>query len=375
MRIGVLLPREETFSAYYGGAVARWVSEVYRRLDSPIDVTVFGAPVTPEDIYQLPYCANSSSRVCGAISRIPYVRRYGDRVWLKSWRAQLRSCDLLHIHCRPQWVPLLRAAGFRGSLVLHLHNNSLGHCDGPGLDRIAMDVQAVVVCSRWLQDTFVQKSPAIAAKTQVVYNGVDTELFYPSESIREPKTVFIVGRFDPEKGMLQLVRAYDRVLESHPDAKLVIGGTTGFGTHNETNYVREVRRTANAICERHDATVQFLGYIHHDRDLPSWFQRATLFACPSIFQEPFGLVNAEAMACATPIVGSDRGGIPEVVADGGVFVNPDDIEALAQAISMLFSHPDHRRSLGRSGYERCKRLFDWDAIAGKWQSLLETLSS
>ena len=157
---------------------------------------------------------------------------------------------------------------------------------------------------------FALKCPALAAKTQVVFNGVNCELFFPREEARERKTILLVGRLDAEKGVLQLIQAYARILQAHPDAKLVIGGTTGFGIHQETAYVRRVRELANSVAQTSKAKILFTGYIHHDRDLPSWFQKATIFASPSLFQEPFGLVNAEAMACATPVVGSNRGGIP-----------------------------------------------------------------
>jgi glycosyltransferase involved in cell wall biosynthesis len=119
--------------------------------------------------------------------------------------------------------------------------------------------------------------------------------------------------------------------------------------------------------------IQFTGYIHHDRDLPSWFQRATVFTSPSLFQEPFGLVNAEAMACATPVVGANRGGIPEVLGNAGRLVDPEDIENFAATLSSLLAQPAERALLGAAAYERCRRMFDWRLIAGNWVPLLEDM--
>ena len=201
------------------------------------------------------------------------------------------------------------------------------------LDALAPCLSAVVVCSAYLRHTFAPKSKLLAAKTHVIFNGVNTDLFHLREDLREPKTIFFVGRFDPEKGVLQLVKAYARVLSEHPETKLIIGGTTGFGTHRRTPYVRQVEELARSISQNNGAQIQFTGYIYHDRDLPAWFQRATVFACPSLFQEPFGLVNAEAMACGTVVVGSERGGIPEVLGDTGYLLDPEDIEAFAHALS------------------------------------------
>jgi glycosyltransferase involved in cell wall biosynthesis len=151
----------------------------------------------------------------------------------------------------------------------------------------------------------------------------------------------------------------------------VIGGATGFGIHQETAYVRRVRELANSVTQSSKAKIIFTGYIHHDHDLPSWFQRATIFTTPSLFQEPFGLVNAEAMACATPVVGSNRGGIPEVLGDTGRLLDPEDEEMFATTLSALLAQPAECARLGAIAYERCRKMFDWHLIADSWAALLE----
>jgi spore coat protein SA len=260
---------------------------------------------------------------------------------------------------------------YKGSIILHLQNDHLGHWSGPMLDALAAKLDAVAVCSAYLRSTFAPKSALLSAKTHIIFNGANLQMFYPREEIREPKTIFFVGRFDPEKGVLQLVQAYEKVLDAHPDAKLVIGGTTGFGSHRETAYVRKVRQLALALEKRRGALIHFPGYLDHDKDLPLWFQKATLFASPSIFQEPFGLVNAESMACSTPVIAANRGGIPEVIGNAGRLVDPENVDELASAISELLSKPQYCREFGRAGYERCQRMFDWRLTAKAWMALLD----
>lgn len=368
--VAVLLSSGEKFSAYYGGALARWTYEVYSRLTQEIDVTIFGFPTRGEDIYPLPHQSSSVWRACELAKRIPAVRRYEERLWLRALMRRLRQFDVLHIHNRPQWVPILREMSFRGAILLHLQNDHLGHWTEAMLDELAPRLDRVVVCSSFLRDCFVLKSTALAAKTQVVFNGVNRGLFFPREEIRERKTILFVGRLDAEKGVLQLIQAYARLLQAHPDATLVIGGATGFGTHTETPYVRQVHELANAVTRRCNGKIEFTGYIDHDRDLPSWFQRATIFASPSLFQEPFGLVNAEAMACATPVVGANRGGIPEVLGKGGRLIDPEDIESLAATLSSLLARPAECTQLGVTAYERCREMFDWHLIADNWTALI-----
>ena len=372
--VAVLIPDRVKFSAYYGGALARWTYEVYKRLEKDLQVTVFGFPTRKEDLYPLPYISNwVGAHVCEAIARAPLLRQYQHQVWLRSLLKRLRPFSLVHIHNRPAWVSWLRDYGYQGRIVLHLQNDHLGHWTAEMLDGLASAVDRVVVCSTYLREQFAPKSASIAGKASVIFNGVNTRLFNPREELREPKTIFFVGKVIPDKGVLQLVQAYREVLKADPDAKLVIAGATGFGTHEETPYVRQVRELVESIHRHHGGQIEFAGYLHHDRELPGWFQRATVFSCPSLFQEPFGLVNAEAMACATPVVATNRGGVPEVLAETGVLVDPEDTASFSASLSRLLASPDERRRIGRAGYERCRRLFDWDVIAQAWLSLLNIL--
>lgn len=367
----MLLSGREAFSPYFGGALARWTYEVYRRLAKEIDVTVFGFPTPSDRRYPLPHYSSPICHVCKIVGRVPIARRYEEALWLRALASRIDQADVVHIHNRPQWVNIVRKLGFRRTIILHLQNDHLCHWSAEMLERLAGELDAVVVCSSYLAQTFSSKSSRIASKTHVVFNGVDTRVFYPREEVREPQTILFVGRFDREKGVLQLVRAYANVIEQHPKARLVIGGTTGFGTHEATAYVREVHALARRLEPDH--SVEFPGYIDHDRDLPGWFQKATVFVSPSLFQEPFGLVNAEAMACATPVVGSERGGIPEVLGETGRLVDPEDGQMLADAISLLLSRPDERAHLGSAALDRARALFDWPVIAKRWLAIVTQL--
>jgi glycosyltransferase involved in cell wall biosynthesis len=369
--VAVLLSGGEQFSAYYGGALARWTYEVYSRLQEKIEVSVFGFPTDPGSAYPLDHQSSGWWGAFGLLSRIPLLRRYEDYLWLRVLMPRLQRFAVAHIHNRPQWATLLRSLGYRGRIIVHLQNDHLGHWSTAMLDALAPDLDGVVVCSSYLRAQSVGTSERLAAKTVVVHNGVNTELFFPREKLRRPKTIFFVGSLIPTKGALQLVEAYARVLRTHRDASLIIGGSTSFGKHEETRYVQEVRGLADSVRRQYGASIEFPGYVHHDRDLPGFFQRATLFTSPSIFQEPFGLVNAEAMACATPVVGSNRGGIPEVLADTGRLIDPENTAQYSDALTTLLSDSGTRACLGRAAVERSRTMFDWRVIAKTWAAYLQ----
>lgn len=109
---------------------------------------------------------------------------------------------------------------------------------------------------------------------------------------------------------------------------------------------------------------------------------ALAFCCPSIY-EPLGIVNLEAMACATAVVASAVGGIPEVVDDGvtGSLVrfDPDDPEAfergLAAAINDLLANPDKASAMGLAGRKRAVLEFEWDTVARRTVELYKTFTT
>jgi starch synthase len=103
---------------------------------------------------------------------------------------------------------------------------------------------------------------------------------------------------------------------------------------------------------------------------------ATVFACPSLY-EPLGIVNLEAMACGTAVVGSAVGGIPEVVADGrtGLLVPPDDPAALATALNALVGDGGRAAALGRAGRDRAVAEFGWQAVAAQTAALYTKIAS
>ncbi len=101
---------------------------------------------------------------------------------------------------------------------------------------------------------------------------------------------------------------------------------------------------------------------------------AAAFICPSVY-EPLGIVNLEAMACATPVVASAVGGIPEVVDDGvtGLLVPPAEPKALADAVNRLLDDPGLAAEMGRAGRRRATAEFSWRAIAEQTVALYEAV--
>ena len=106
--------------------------------------------------------------------------------------------------------------------------------------------------------------------------------------------------------------------------------------------------------------VEYRGYVPTE-EREALFKGAQAFVLPS-FEEGFGIPALEAMSAGVPVVVSNRGALPEVVGDAGLFIDPDDVESLAAALERLIGDPILRANCARRGLERAKQ-FTWGQTA------------
>jgi phosphatidylinositol alpha-1,6-mannosyltransferase len=175
--------------------------------------------------------------------------------------------------------------------------------------------------------------------------------------------MLIVGRLDPEqrhKGHDQLLDALPLVLETAPEAQLVVAGEGG-------DRARLERRARDLGVERQ---VRFTGRLDEDA-LQALYSQCALFVMPSD-GDGFGLVFLEAMMHGLPCVGLAGGAAAEIFEDGvsGVLVDRDDTPGLAACLSGLLADEVRRRALGRAGLERYRGRFTASRYAERLEALL-----
>jgi len=170
-----------------------------------------------------------------------------------------------------------------------------------------------------------------------------------------------VGRFTAVKGPGLFVEACGSVARELPNAAFVLAGD------GELRGETEKRAEALGI----EGVCRFLG---PRRDVPAILNACDAFVLSSR-NEGFGLAVAEAMACGTPVVATDVGGVREVLADGrcGRLVPPGDARALADAVLELAGNAAGRAELARAGLERAKE-FDVGRMASRFAEIYEELA-
>ena len=219
---------------------------------------------------------------------------------------------------------------------------------------VARALPALLTVSASSRDDIIRDFDVPAGRLTVVPVGVDTDLFQPPRLPRVPGRIVATASADvPMKGLVPLLEAVAK-LRTERDVELVVVGKAKEGG------------TAERALERLGLTdaVRFVTGISDD-DIVALFGSAEVAVVPSLY-EGFSLPAVEAMACATPLVATTAGALPEVVGPHGVsalHVPPGDPEALAAAIGAVLDDPALAARLGAAGRQRVLDRFTWRAVA------------
>jgi glycosyltransferase involved in cell wall biosynthesis len=200
------------------------------------------------------------------------------------------------------------------------------------------------------------------ARIELVGAGVSEDFFRVTR--RESGYLLFFGRLDVfQKGLDTLIEAFRLLRSERPGLRLRIAG--------RGKDAPEVERMVAAAGLQ--GAVERLGPVSHERRL-ELLGEATVMLMPSRF-EGFGLVAAEAMAAGVPLVASDAGSLPEVVAPpvGGVTVPSGDAAAFAEAAGALLDDGARRAELSRAAREHA-RQFTWEAVADRHYRFLRLIA-
>lgn len=291
------------------------------------------------------------------------------------------NVDILHTHLfEPSVIGLLAGTLARTKMRIetrhysdyHTRINKRWHVR---LDQLCTRLShGVIAVSQHTADHMISEEQAPPEKLHVVLNGIDFTRVKRSDTYdrrrvrqefaaEETPLLLIAARLHPEKGYEYLFQAMTQLkLRCQGKIKLLVAGAGPFLPRYQ-----ELVRTLGC-----DDVVTFLGF---RKDLPDLMSAVDLFVLPSV-AEAFGLVLAEALYLGTPVVSTQVGGIPEIVADevDGVLVPPANAQALADAISTLLNDPARRAQMSGTGCEKVLRKFRFDDMVQSYEAIYRQLN-
>lgn len=216
---------------------------------------------------------------------------------------------------------------------------------------------------------------APAEKIAVIPCGVNTQELYPLDKqlarimLRLPadeKIILQLGRIVPRKGVDNVIQALAKLnCRRHKIRLIVVGGDAHPTQHNHE--MQRLRLLAKELGVT--ASISFAGHKNRE-ELKYYYSAADLFITTPWY-EPFGITPLEAMACGTPVIGANVGGIKYSVVDDvtGKLVPPRDPDTLAMTINELLLSPQRLNEMGAAAVQRVKKLFTWQQVAGRMNRL------
>lgn len=307
---------------------------------------------------------------------VPWVLAFNNRVQAAAHRLIREDgpFDVVHAH---DWLVAYAAAGVKDAwdlpLVATVHATEYGRHQGwlPGpMNKLIHQIEwwltyearRVITCSQYMHDQVADIFAKPAATLDVVPNGVDVRDFaLPDDEVAafrrdlapaDTNVVLFAGRLEYEKGVQTVLDALHGLRERVGPTEFLIAGV---GTYSE-----ELRRKVDELdLAEH---VRFTGFLE-DHELRLHYAAADVAVAPSIY-EPFGLVAVEAMACGTPVVVGDTGGLREVVSGGhGLTFTPQDAAHLTEVLARVLSDGQLAAELTARGRDRILARYDWAGVA------------
>lgn len=362
----------------YGGAGVH-VTELTARLRVLCAVTVhcMGAP-RPGAVVHRPdpelAAANAALRMMSAQLRMADAAGGVEVVHSHTWYAGLAG----HLAAALYDIPhVLTAHSLEPRRPWKAEQLGGGYRLSSWSERTAMEnADAIIAVSAGMRHDVLDAYPAIdPARVHVVHNGIDATVWHPGPPVPGETPVLerlgvrpdlpivsFVGRITRQKGVGHLLAAAH---DFDPDIQLVLCA----GAADTPELEQEVATAVDELHRRR-GKVFWVQEMLPTEQVRQILAASAVFVCPSVY-EPLGIVNLEAMACATAVVASDVGGIPEVVADGvtGTLVHyaadePEVYErGLAMAVNAVASDPALAVRYGEAGRARAIAEFDWAKIA------------
>jgi len=204
-------------------------------------------------------------------------------------------------------------------------------------------------------------------KIRVITNGIGIELFEPIQGKKNQdnkNTIIYLGRLDDQKGVDILISAMAYLNKKRPVNAIIVG--TGW---------KEKEFKTLALSLGVLDKIDFAGRVPHEKIL-NYIKRADLAVFPSR-RDNCPLAILEMMAAGVPVIATSVGGIPELIHNGwnGVLVEQEDPQKLSEAIVDLLDNADKREYLSNNAKKHVSDNFTWDAIASKYSTFYESLSS
>jgi len=363
MRIALISTEKLPIPNIRGGAIQTYITGIIPHLSKISNLTVYSIsdPDLPLETVKKHY---NVIRLSG--------ETWKEYIFNVLKKLEKEKYDLIHVFNRPRAISILKKTFPFTPITLSIHSNVFAHdrLSEKNAVKCLKKVDGIVTVSKYLTDEIIAIFPPVKNRIKHIYEGVDTEVFYPKNqlgaelrknfNIGNSRVILNVGRLTWEKGIHLLVKAFPEVLKYFPNTILMLIGANRYVKNRD--YFTYLENLLNNLVEN---KYIFLQDIHPDQ-IHKFFTIANIFVTTSQWEEPLARVHYEAMASGLPIITTPQGGNGEVIKDGwnGLIVQDyQNPEAFSEKIIKLLYNEQLAQKLGANGRELAIQHFTWKRVA------------
>jgi glycosyltransferase involved in cell wall biosynthesis len=341
-QIHIVLPPREGFGPKHFGAVALCVRDFILHSRFADRCTVFGGVEC--DAYK------------GISYRAILLKRKLWRSKTQHYATQLieifrkEKPALIEIHNRPALANKIMRH-WEDPVTLHLHNDPQTMVDAKSVkerQKLLKRCSAIYCVSDYIRQRFLEGLDDPEKKVRRIYNGIEIPETIPAKQ----NHILFVGRFQPEKGALELAQALQQILPDHPEWKAIFIGAARHDPKSKQNaYQQQVWQLLEPLSEQ----IEMRGFCSYEETFKATLD-AAIAVIPSRWDEAFGRTALEAMACGCATVSSTRGGLSEVVGEGALRLADVTSEAIESALQNLLMNESERLAFQEKGHKQAEQF-------------------
>lgn len=283
----------------------------------------------------------------------------------------LRNIDILEV---PDWTGITAFMKFKVPLVIRFHGSDAYFCK---LDKRKQKLKNFYLEKKALKSASAYVAPTTYAgkETQKIFNlkkdkiktihyGLQLENFQnDTPSIYQKNTILYIGTIIRKKGVLELAQIFNKIIESNPEAKLILIGADAkdIKTGRESTY----QLVESMLTDTAKTKVQYLGKIPYNQ-VKEYIKNAHVCVFPS-FAETLGMVTIESMALQKPVVNTSIGWAQELIDDGvnGFLVHPSNIDKYVTRVLAILNDDELAHNIGKEARKKVESTFDIKDLVNK----------
>ena len=340
MKINILLPYKEKFDENKASSVSITVRNNLYHSKYLNQINIFGQnvekPLFKDNFIGLKY----------SILSFQSKNRFLASKMIKIISKETDQKQLIEIHNRPYLVDQI-AKEKKFPISLFFHNDPQEMKGSKSIrerEKILEKCSAIFCVSEFIKSKFIEGIRTNSQKVHVLYNGVERKL---KRLPKKKKEILFVGRLVQEKGVHFYVEAVKGIAPKYLDWSFGLIGSFRLGDNiNKNLYSEKIIKKMKDIGSQ----AQFYGFKDQEF-VEEKMKSASIIVIPSIWEEPFGLVAAEAMSNGACIIASKVGGIPEIIKDNGVLIEDLNLTKLSSMIDNLIRDHELRKSYQRMAWK------------------------